>query len=489
MVHSLKTRLVGLWLLSLIAAVTTGFVLVELYRQSAAAQVSRAEAVVARACGDIADRYAFYVAGWRGPVPDLGDPQLRRDLTSVVEAALAPAQGVEGGVWLAEAGSLAYGYPTYEGTGPKTDVPEAELPTIRQVNASALAEQRPVALRQSGRSQVLLIDACPLQGRIPGLTAWTMTRVFTGAGHTYNQLLIGLGVLLVTIVGSAALLGRLLFTWSRQLTRIEAALARGDVEELPALDLTGEQELDRIIRALNGAGARLREARRRSTELTRRAAAAERLAVLGRVAAGIAHEIRNPIAAMRLKAENALAGNEDRRRGALDAILRQVDRLDGLLRDLLTMTNQPAPQPRPVELPRFLEECVEAHRELAAARGVALATKSPEMTAVLDPAQIRRALDNLILNALQNTPSGGVVRVIGLGDDDRLRLRVADTGAGVPAGLRAHVFEPFVTGRPEGVGLGLAIVREIAAAHGGEVRLLGEGKGTTFEIELPWRPS
>ncbi len=489
MVHSLKTRLVGLWLMSLVAAVTTAFVLVELYRQSAASQVSRAEAVVARACSDIADRYAAYATAWHGSVPDLADPQRHRELTAVVEAALGPAQGVEGGLWQAEAGSLAYGYPTYEGTGPKTDVPEAELPTIRQVNASALAEQRPFALRQSGRSQVLLLHACPLQGPISRLTAWTMARVFTGAGHTYNQLLIGLGVLLVTIVGSAILLGRLLFTWSRQLTRIETTLARGDVEELPAIDLTGELELDRIIRALNGAGVRLREARERSTELTRRAAAAERLAALGRVAAGIAHEIRNPIAAMRLKAENALAGDDVRRRAALEAILGQVGRLDALLRDLLTMTHRPQPQPRPVELPRFLEDCVEAHRELAEARGVTLAAESPDVSVVMDPAQMRRALDNLILNALQNTPSGGAVRVKALGDHDRLRLKVADTGPGVPEALRAHVFEPFVTGRPEGVGLGLAIVREIAAAHGGEARLLGYGKGTTFEIELPWRPS
>lgn len=100
-----------------------------------------------------------------------------------------------------------------------------------------------------------------------------------------------------------------------------------------------------------------------------------------------------------------------------------------------------------------------------------------------------RALDNLILNAIQNTPSGGMVTVEGCNRHERLSLRVRDTGPGVPAGLRDRLFEPFVTGRPEGTGLGLAIVSEIARANGGEVRLLQESGGAVFELELPWRPS
>ena len=105
--------------------------------------------------------------------------------------------------------------------------------------------------------------------------------------------------------------------------------------------------------------------------------------------------------------------------------------------------------------------------------------------AMLDPARIERALDNLVLNALQNTPPGGRVILGAARRGSALVLSVADTGRGVPEVLREHLFEPFVAGRPEGTGLGLALVREAAEAHGGTVRALRRPDGTTIEIELP----
>ena len=137
----------------------------EFYRQSASAQLGRAEDTVARSCRDLADRYQFFLSSWSGGEID---DTFKQRLISVVQAALAPAQGVEGGLWKADAGSLAYAFPTYEGTGPKTDLPAAELSTIRQVNADALRNERPVTIRQVGRSQILVVHACPF--------AWTALR-------------------------------------------------------------------------------------------------------------------------------------------------------------------------------------------------------------------------------------------------------------------------------------------------------------------------
>jgi signal transduction histidine kinase len=241
------------------------------------------------------------------------------------------------------------------------------------------------------------------------------------------------------------------------------------------------------VDALNAAGKRVGEERRR-------AGAAERLAAVGRLAAGIAHEIRNPIAAMRLKAENAIAaGDEGRRTSALQSILQQVGRLDGLLRDLLAMTQRREPEPATADLGRFLKETTEPHRELAAAKGVSVqAAPIPGTPAApkFDIDQVRRALDNLILNAVQNTPPGGVVMVAAAERDGKLRFRVSDTGPGVPADVRERLFEPFATARADGTGLGLAIARDIARAHGGEARLVSNtSSGAVFEIELPWQPS
>jgi signal transduction histidine kinase len=211
------------------------------------------------------------------------------------------------------------------------------------------------------------------------------------------------------------------------------------------------------------------------------------------LAAGLAHEIRNPIAAMRLKAENALAGTDtERRDSALRSILDQIGRLDALLRDLLAMTQQKELRLEHVNLTRFLIGLVEAHRELAQAKGVRLEVGTvPDSGAShqFDIDQMHRALDNLVLNGIQNTPSAGSVTVDAITEDGMLRVRVSNTGADIPDSIRDRLFEPFVTTRADGTGLGLAIVREIAYAHGGDVHLVPTADRVTFEIELPWQPS
>ncbi len=483
--RSLRGWLLILWLMLFASAAVTGYLLIGSFRQSAAAQVGRARELVAHSCRDIADRYAFATAGWNGPPSFEINEELRQQLTAVVAAALARAIGIEGGIWQSQAGPLAYAYPTYEGTGPKTDLPEAEHSAIEQVNADARRDEQPVTVRRPSQTQTLVLHACPLPGPLSDVTAWTMTRVFTGSGDAYHQLVAGLGILVLSVVGSALWLGWIIFSWSRRIGRLEHVLQHQDAEDLPMLEKTGARELDRLVEALNATGQRLSEARRR-------AASAERLAATGRLAAGIAHEIRNPIAAMRLKAENALPGADERRGAALRTILDQIARLDVLLRNLLTMTHPPDPCRAPTDIAKLLQECGDAHRELAAAKGVRLevARASQDIGTVgLDREQTRRALDNLVLNAIQSTPGGGCVRLSVQRDDTKVRFRVLDSGPGVPLALRDHLFEPFVTGRPDGTGLGLAIVREIARAHGGEARLLPAAQGALFEVELPWQPS
>jgi signal transduction histidine kinase len=475
----------ALWAMIAVSGTVTGLLLLELYRQSANAQVGRAVDAATQACRELDDRYAFFLTGWHGAKANGLDDALIQELTKVVQTSLARAPGVEGGLWQSSHGSLAYAFPTYEGTGPKTDVPEAELTTIRRVNADALRGARPVTVQQLGRSQVLVVHACPVAGPLADVTAWTMTRVFIGEGQAYHQLLVGLAVLALTVLGSAAWLARILFSWSRKLERLEAALVDHDPDkaDLPALSLTGERELDRLVGALNAVGVWLTQARRR-------ASAAERLAAIGGLAAGLAHEIRNPIAAMRLKAENALAASDDgRRASALRSILVQVGRLDVLLRDLMDTTQRRQPQIAEVDLGRFIESAIESHQELATSESVDLKAGPVEQAfspPKFDIEQMRRALDNLILNAVQSTPRGGAVTVEARHCHGRLCVRVCDSGPGVPDTIRDRLFEPFVTGRVEGTGLGLTIVSEIARANGGDV---SDANGAVFEIELPWRPS
>jgi len=484
---SLRGRLLILWAISLVSAVAVGTMLVQLYRQSSIDQVARAEAVVDRSCDEITNRYRFYTTDWAQPPADLHDKDLQRGLLAVVTIALAHRPGVEGGIWQRADGSLAYAYPTYEGTGPKTDLPAAETERIRATNAEALAEDRAVEARQAGRFQTLLLHACPLPGPIEGVTAWTMTRVFTGQGTGYTRLLGGLGVLLASVLASAGWTTHLLLTWSRKLGKVEEAVEQHEGLDPPLLELTGERELDRIIASFNAAASKIRTMRREAEALSAQVAASERLAALGRVAAGIAHEIRNPIAAMRLKAENALLSDDARRRAALEMVLGQIGRLDALLRDLLTLTHRSEPRWQRVGVSGLLSATAVLHRDMADKHGVRLLVTAPAVAWPLDPDRIRRALDNLVLNAIQSMPSGGTVTIAAGEMNGALHLRVTDDGPGLPAEVRRHLFEPFVTERADGTGLGLSIVKEIALAHGGTVTYRPENPGSTFELIVPHR--
>ena len=486
--RSLRVRLFCLWLLSLGASLAVGYLLLQLYQQTVAAQVSRAEAVIAQACDDIGGRFAFFTAGWSGPVPELGNAALRSNLADVVGLALMRTEGVEGGIWQTDAGPLAYAYPTYQGTGPKTDLPLAEQRQIQAVNQQAARDAQPASFRSSNRAQTLLLHACPLSGLIPGLTAWTMTRVNAAPG--FRPLLLGLGVLFALLLVMALWLGRTLFVWGQHARGIEAALASAGPNGIPAVVPTGEREFDRVIHALNDAGQRLLAARREADIMAGRVARAERLAGLGRVAAGVAHEIRNPIAAARLQGENALAGDDTRRQEAIGDMLEQLGRLDGLVEELLAMTQRVPPHPASVELGRYLASCIARHAALAADRGITLRQAGETGPATLDPAMIGRVLDNLLTNAIRHTPDGGAVMVTAERTPAALAIVVEDSGPGVEPRLAGQLFEPFVTSRPDGTGLGLAIARELADAHGGRLVLrraggAASGQGAAFALELP----
>jgi hypothetical protein len=124
------------------------------------------------------------------------------------------------------------------------------------------------------RSQILLIQACPLADGDAGTAAWTMTRVVTVGGRPFLLATTGLAFLLIVLLGSAALLARVLWRWSQRLRTVESALATG-AEDLPVLQLTGQRDLDRIVKAINGAGSKALESRRRTESLQQRIAESE----------------------------------------------------------------------------------------------------------------------------------------------------------------------------------------------------------------------
>ncbi|MGI4799484.1 MAG: sensor histidine kinase, partial [Janthinobacterium lividum] len=360
------------------------------------------------------------------------------------------------------------------------------------LNARALAEDRTVARTITAGDDTILLAACPLDGPLDGVTGWTQSRVRAETGLASLQS--GLIALLVLLVLISILLGRTLLVWGRQIRSIEATLGRdpdpGHTDpDLPPLPRSGERELDRIVDALNLAGSRLAQARRAADAMAARAAQSERLAALGRVAAGVAHEIRNPLAAARLQGENALAGDDRRRQAGIADMLEQLDRLDALVSELLAMTQRVDPAPTSVALPAFLAATAARHADTAAARSLTMSTTTTAETAYLDPAIVTRILDNLLSNAIRHAAPDGVVALAAHATPGLLTITVSDDGAGIPADMADRLFEPFVTSRADGTGLGLAIARELADAHGGNLVLREMAGLTTFALELPQDPA
>jgi two-component system, NtrC family, sensor histidine kinase HydH len=460
-------------------------------------QIGLARQTALGACETVASRYDLSTD--RAPK----SPQPNIDLMhAILDVVLAQMQGVEGGFWSstdAARGTLdAYAYPTYQGSGIKRDIPEAETPLILRTLREAAARHASASESVEGQDDAVVVAACPVPHR-DMLFAWSLTRAHPPLGPYGKTLVSVLAVLLATIVLIAIALGILLRRWRANLARIETSLTmrepQGDA--FVPVASTGEPDLDKIVGAFNAYGAQTAALQRQAVDLNARLAGDERFAALGRLAAQVAHEIRNPIGAMRLKAENALAGDADRRHHALVAILSQIQRVEGQLTGLLALTQPVRIEMHPVRLEALLAERLELHRDAAVRAGVSLAlADGSDMddldmvdSACLDAEQIARAVDNLVLNAVRHTPAGGHVTLLARRLQDTLRIEVADDGPGVPLGDRERIFEPFVTGHPAGSGLGLAVVREIAAAHGGRAFLDARDHGACFVIEIPWRIS
>jgi signal transduction histidine kinase len=484
---SLRRSFVGLWLGWTLVALAVAGLTLAVFERGSAALIAKGRMAVGDACAAAGARYRLLAASGAGSDTAAGR---NRDMAVVMQASLYQFPGMEGSLWRPDKGFFGYAYPTYEGPAPKLDLPEAERQNIQSL-VNEVAHDRTVHLTERrGLREAVITAACPLEANDEdGTVAWTMLRVPLSAGGEYDRLALAGGLLLLFLVGSGTWVAWLGLRWSRAFAGVERALEVSGSDAPRDIAATGLQELDRVVLALNRFGTRLDEARREAASLAAKASQLDRLTALGRVAAGLAHEIRNPIAAMRLKAENALAGPSPRQERALQAILGQIARLDRLLAEMLAFAQPVTLQQNPVAVAAFAVERIETMRERADAAGVVLEVRADEATCRFDAEQLGRALDNLLINAFQHTPRGGRVTLTACLSGADLVVTVADSGPGIDPAMVDRLFEPFATSRADGTGLGLSIVREIATAHGGSVAAMPSDAGALFVVKLPCRPS
>jgi signal transduction histidine kinase len=223
-----------------------------------------------------------------------------------------------------------------------------------------------------------------------------------------------------------------------------------------------------------------------------------RLAALGEAVAKINHDLRNMLTSAQIASERLATAKDPQVRLALPRLERALDRAVKLASDVLAYgkTQEPAPEPRRVALAEAVQEAAEEAR--LSETGVRLECEvRPATEVVADPDQLHRILVNLLRNAREaiehqeRRRSPGRVQVSLREEGGMSVIRVADNGPGLPERARERLFQPFAgSSRPEGAGLGLAIARELAQGHGGDLSLAGTGpKGSVFELRLPGRPA
>jgi signal transduction histidine kinase len=319
--------------------------------------------------------------------------------------------------------------------------------------------------------------------------------------------------LLAVLSAITVLVGVLMALYARRVlrplgrvTERAQAVARGDLEARPAVQ--SDDEIGELAVTFERMVAAIAEA---NTQLV----AAERLATVGKMAAHVTHEIRNPLSSIALNLElleeqlgvlSANRAGQAASRGEADAdaeaqallraIGKEVERLSGLSQQYLAFARQ-----RPLDLETedvgaIVREGAEFARRELEQHGVALELDiaSDLPTVLADEGQLRQALLNLLRNAREAMPKGGRVMVrVQRAENAGVALIVDDEGPGIEPGLREHLFEPFFTTKSHGTGLGLAITQQIAKAHGGtiecESRTYDPGrpgaKGTRFTVRLP----
>ena len=235
--------------------------------------------------------------------------------------------------------------------------------------------------------------------------------------------------------------------------------------------------------------------------LRNQAAESQRLAELGKLAAGLAHEIRNPLTSIsgsvELIRESAALHEDDQR--LLGIVLRETERLNALVATMLRVARPSRPTPAQVDLGALCTEIVAMARVEAEELGVGIdltvndgdGDVATSVVLLADDNQLRQVLWNLLRNALQASVAGQRVSVRAVDEGTRARLEVRDHGAGLSTDAQAHVFEMFYSGRSHGIGLGLTLVQQIVKDHGGTISAgnAEDGSGAVFRVLLPKRRS
>jgi signal transduction histidine kinase len=437
-------------------------------------------------------------------VPPLENPDAQSSqqvLTLLTRMALQNTDGVEGGFY-STAGDSVLGYvpATHGAYGEGITIPADEQEAILEVSRAAALKRQQTDTLLTGLPDIVLVEAVPVgTDQDHSGSAWVLKRLPTLPGsnrfRTY-LIAVGLGGAALACVLLTLLVVRNLQSGVRKIESGLESLERNLSSQIPTG--TDPDEIDRIAQAVNRLAATLKENIEREQQIEGQLQHSERLAALGRLVAGVAHEVRNPLATIRLRIQmcqreaNHLAVQE-----SCAIALEEVERLNGIVSRLLTFAQPVHLRRESVRLSRLVQQRLESFRDKARQHSVRFITnfRAEEAALPIDRDRMAQVFDNIIQNAIESMPApGGTLWVsVSSGEEsaeqgEAVYVEFRDTGTGIHPNVAGRVFDPFFTTKASGTGLGLSICRELVTAHGGEIRLeSSEGCGTNVRIILPLR--
>ncbi len=304
-------------------------------------------------------------------------------------------------------------------------------------------------------------------------------------------LLIGLGGFGLGIFG-ATLLARRITSPLKKLVDGTVRISKGDFSS--NIDIAAKDEIGDLARSFNDMTVELLQTRQRMEEANRKLVQAEKLASIGRLAATIAHEIRNPLTSVKLNIQKVeeSAGFDSLEREHLGLSLEGIDQIEKFVKELLNYTRVPELAIERFSLEQVMDESLKIIRDVLVQKKVALEkTYAKDLPLVLvDGDKIRQVFLNILRNASEAVGSAGIIQVsIGKVTENgrpKIAVRISDNGPGIPDADRETIFEPFFTTKPSGFGLGLANARKIVEQHNGAIQVdTKRGKGSSFIVVLP----
>jgi len=393
--------------------------------------------------------------------------ELTIDPHTVTEPPVSAIIGMRGGTW-------------NEARAPRS-IPSAWVPAIRRAIGESRETRQPAALDVALDSSTLVVASRALPDGdaawagylvrpVPSLRTWqwiVMLLALATAGLVATTV-----YAIVTVQRSAAALRTAL-----------AALATDLSAPIPRLRM---QELSSVAEGVARLAESLAQSRNEEERLERELAKQERLVALGRVAAGVAHEVRNPLASIKLRLDLAAAevSLPESAQRAISHATSEIGRLDRLVADLLVVAGRASGPRHSFALGALVRDRAESLTPWAEERGVSFDVAG-DANVEANADSVTRAIDNLLRNAVEASPRGEAVKVRVEATLNRVVVAIEDHGSGVPEEHALSLFEPFFTTKPDGTGLGLALSRAIARAHGGDASYFRRSSSTRFELTFP----